>query len=164
MSSKTVYAIAFAIFGMGTRFLVFILDLDFSWAVQLYFLFLLLAIFMGIRESVIQNRQQSFGALVKAGAQVGAVFSLLVAVFTYVFYRFVDTTFFEFMKEERMRDVVKIQPDPEKVEAYRANLDLIFSANTQSLATLLGFMFMTVFFSLIVALLFKKVPFLGRAL
>jgi hypothetical protein len=147
---------------MGGRFLVYMLELDYSWSVQFYFLLLLIAIFIGMREFYISTRNSSLVTNLKVGAQVGAIFSLLTTVFTYVFYRFVDLQFFAFMISERLEAAQQAGASAEDVEKYRGNLEMVFNAGTQSMATLIGFMFLTFVYSALVALLLTKVPFFGR--
>jgi len=57
MSSSSLFAAAFAIFGISSRMLVFAMGWDNSVATQLYFLFLLLAVFFGIRAFFISNQK-----------------------------------------------------------------------------------------------------------
>ena len=149
-------------FGMGTRFLVFMLDLDYTWAVQLYFLFLLIAIFLGMRDHFAQNRELVFGRLFKVGAQIGAIFTLLSAMFTYTFYRFIDTEFFTFMIQSRLAAVKETGATAEELLKYESNLGMVFNPSTQSLATLIGFMFLTLTYAMLVALVLTEVPLLRK--
>jgi len=162
MDNRTLYALAFAIIGMGCRMIVFMLGWDFAWSTQLYFLFLLLAIFFGIREYFKDNSESSFMQLFKYGAQIGAMFSLVVSIFTFVFYRFVDVLFFEDMKEERLQAVRTTEVTPEQIENYQSNLDMVFNANTQAMVTLICFVLLGLTYSAIVSGILSKVPFFAR--
>jgi hypothetical protein len=162
MNNRALYAVSFAFFGMGTRFLVYMLELEFTWAVQLYFLFLLIAVFIGMREYFVQNKELSFSKLFRIGAQIGAIYSLLTSVFTYIFYRFIDTQFFEFMIDQRLNAAKEAGASSEDLEKYSSNLEMVFNAGTQSMATLIGFLFLTFTYAAIVALILTRVPFFGR--
>ena len=156
------YAVAFAVVGMGCRMLVFMLGLEMTWSTQLYFLFLLLAIFFGVREYFRANVSSNFVQLFKYGAQIGALFSLLVSVFTYIFYRFIDVFFFQEMIDERMANINNAEATAQQIENYRSNLEMVFNANTQSMVTLISFVMLGLTYSAIVSVILSKVPFFAR--
>lgn len=162
MDNRTLYALAFAIIGMGCRMIVFMLGWEITWSTQLYFLFLLLAIFLGIREYFKGNAESNFLKLFKYGAQIGAMFSLLVSVFTFIFYRFIDQLYFEDKINERMAAIQTSDVLPEQIENYRSNLEMVFNANTQGMVTLISFVMLGLTYSAIVSAILSKVPFFAR--
>lgn len=162
MSNRTIYALAFAVIGMGTRFLVFMFEWEYTWATQLYFLYLLLAVFLGVREFFAEHPDSNFKKLFKAGAQIGSVFTLSVTLFTYLFYRFIDTQFFNYLIQDRLSEAQSNGYSPEEITKLSQNLEFVFSANTQSTATLIGFMVLGFSYAAIVALILSRVPFFSR--
>lgn len=162
MSTNITYALAFAIIGMGTRFIVFMLGWDSTVSTQLYFLYLLVAIFLGSREFFNKNPQSTFGQLFKNGAQTGSVFTLLVTIFTFLFYRFIDVTFFDVIINSRLEEAVAAGYSEEEVGKLKENLGFVFSPNTHSLATLIGFMILGFTYSAIVSVILSRVPFFSR--
>ena len=162
MNSPTLFALSFAIIGMSTRVLVFAMDWESSVSTQLYFLFLLLAIFFGIRASFLQNPQQTFGQLFKVGARASASFALAVAAFTYVFYKFFDPNYFAGQIASRLDEAKSLEYTTEQIERLSGNLEIVFSLSTHLPTTLIGFTLLGISYSLIVALIFKKVPMLKK--
>ena len=158
------YALSFAFFGMGFRFVVFMLGWDIIWSTQFYFLFMLLAIFLAVRETFIKERGQRFGQLFKVGAQVGSVFALLVTFYTYVLYRWIDLDTFPLLIQERIDEAIANGYSPEQLEQLRQGLEVVFTANTQSLATLIGFMLLSFSYAALVSLILTKLPFFARPL
>lgn len=163
MDNKFTISIAFAIFGMGCRMLVFMMGWDVSVSTQLYFLFLLLAIFFGVKDYFKSNPESNFGKLFKQGAQIGALFSLFVSMFTYVFYRFIDTTFFADQKAERWAQVDKMKMTAEQLTNFQSTMDIIFDPFYHSLiTTMVPFMALALTYALIVGGILSKVPFFAR--
>ena len=147
---------------MSTRVLVFAMDWESSVSTQLYFLFLLLAIFFGIRASFLQNPQQTFGQLFKVGARASAFFSIIVGGFTYIFYKFFDTTFFIGLIEARLDEAGSKGYSLEDIEKMTGNLESAFSLGLYVPLTIFLFTLLGMSYSLLVALIFKKVPMLKK--
>lgn len=162
MNSPTLFALSFAIFGMSTRVLVFAMEWESSVSTQLYFLFLLLAIFFGVRASFLQNPQSTFGQLFKIGARASATFALVVAAFTYVFYKWFDPNYFTGQIATRLDEAKSLGYSAEEIERLTGNLEIVFSLSTHLPTTLIGFTLLGISYSLIVALIFKKVPMLKK--
>lgn len=162
MDNKFTISIAFAIFGMGCRMLVFMMGWDLSVSTQLYFLFLLLAIFFGVKEYFKNKPESKFSVLFKQGAQVGALFSLSVSIYTYFFYRLIDTSFFEDQKNERLAQIDSAAFTEQQMANFQSNLDKIFDPGSQAIATLIGFMALGLTYAVIVGGILSKVPFFAR--
>lgn len=164
MNSPSVFALAFAIFGAGSRLLVFAAGWDYSISTQLYFLFLLLAIFFGIRSFFLEHPSSKFSQLFKVGARVSAVFTLIVSAFSFVFYKFIDTTFFTGQIETRLDEAKSLNYTAEQIEKLTGNLEIVFSVATHLSVTLIGYLLLGISYSLIVALIFRKVPMMKKRL
>ncbi len=162
MNSPTLFALSFAIFGMSTRVLVFALDWESSVSTQLYFLFLLLAIFFGMRASFLQNPQRTFGQLFKVGARASATFALVVSAFTYVFYKWFDPNYFAGLIAARIDEAKSLGYPEDQLENVTATSQVIFSLSMHIPLTLIGFTLLGISYSVIVALIFKKVPMMKK--
>jgi|TARA_B110000967_G_C18767474_1_gene501189 hypothetical protein len=162
MDNKYTISIAFAIFGMGCRMLVFMMGWDLSVSTQLYFLFLLLAIFFAVKEFFKGNPESKFGVLFKQGAQVGALFSLFVSIYTYIFYWLIDTSFFDDKKNERLSQIDTSAFTEQKMTSFHSNLDMVFNPGTQAMVTLMGFMMLGLTYAVIVGAILSKIPFFAR--
>lgn len=109
-----------------------------------------------------QNPQQTFGQLFKVGARASASFALAVAAFTYVFYKFFDPNYFAGQIASRLDEAKSLEYTTEQIERLSGNLEIVFSLSTHLPTTLIGFTLLGISYSLIVALIFKKVPMLKK--
>lgn len=158
MNTPSLFAFAFAIFGMSARVLVFAVDWESSVSTQLYFLFLLLAIFFGIRAYFIQKPDSTFLQMFKVGARASALFSLSVTAFTYVFYKFFDPNYFLGQIATRIDEAQSKGYSVEEIERFTANMEIVFSLSTHIPTTLIGFTLLGMSYSVLVAFIFRKVP------
>lgn len=163
MNSPSLFAIAFAIFGMSTRLLVFAMGWDNSVATQLYLLFLLLAVFFSVRTYFITKPESTFVQLFKSGARASALFSIIVGGFTYIFYKFIDTTYFLGLIEGRLDEARAKGYSLEDIEKMTGNLEFAFSLIPYIPATILFFTIIGISYSVIVAFIFRKVPLMRKA-
>jgi len=143
--------------------LVFAMGWDNSVATQLYFLFLLLAVFFGIRAFFISKPESTFVQLFKSGAQASALFSIIVGGFTYVFYKFVDTTFFIGLIEARLDEARSKGYSLEDIEKMTGNLESVFSLVSYVPLTVFLFTLLGMSYSVVVAFIFRKVPLMRKA-
>ncbi|MAZ38133.1 MAG: hypothetical protein CL842_11840 [Crocinitomicaceae bacterium] len=163
MSSSSLFAAAFAIFGISSRMLVFAMGWDNSVATQLYFLFLLLAVFFGIRAFFISKPESNFVQLFKVGARSSALYSLAVTGFTYIFYKFFDPNYFLGQIATRLDEAQSKGYSAEEIERFTANMEIVFSLSTHIPTTLIGFTLLGMSYSVIVAFIFRKVPMMRKA-
>jgi hypothetical protein len=162
MNSPSLFAIAFAIFGMSSRMLVFAIDWDRTVATQLYFLFLLLAVFFGVRAYFVGKPESSFVQLFKIGARASALFSLLVGGFTFVFYKLFDTTYFIGLVESRLDEARSKGYPIEDIEKMSANMESVFSLVLYIPLTIFLFTLLGISYSILVAFIFRKVPLMRK--
>ena len=151
-------ALNFALAGIGVKLTTFYFALPFEIGIFGYFLFILFALFLGMRKHIIQNGFLGFGDVLKAGMKIGSIYTLLVAIFTYVYYRFIDYNFFPGQIAERMLAGKEAGMSDEQIVQMKDTLEFVFSASTQTTATLIGFMFVGFIYALIWTLIFTKIP------
>ena len=162
MNSPSLFTAAFAVFGMSARVLIYTTNWDRTVATQVYFLFLLLAVFFSIRAYFVGNPESSFVQLFKVGARTSALFSLLVGGFTFLFYKLFDTTYFIGLVEARL-DEARAKGYPiEDIEKMSANMESVFSLVLYIPLTIFLFTFLGLSYSVVVAFIFRKVPMLRK--
>ncbi len=152
--------IGFAIMGMGTHMVTFFLGLDSYISTQLYFLFLLLAIYFGMRGFKRSRTDAGFKAMFRSGMQGGAIFTLLVTAFTYVYYQWLNPEYFLHRIESRVAEASQLGYSEDQIEKVRSTAMFIFSAGVDSTVNLIMFMLMTVLYSVTIAILFRRLPML----
>jgi len=119
-----------------------------------YLLVFLLALFIGI-----QNRMKSFDFSftegLKQGMRIASFYALLLAAFTWVYYRWIDTSYFQVRIQEVRESAA--QANAEQMDAIMSNAEIIFSPSTHSTLTLLGLMCIGFIYSIILSLIIRKV-------
>ncbi len=145
--------------------------LDFDWRLIVYVLLfaILFCCYSGIRKqrSMIESKDQ-LGILldVKAGMRVGAFYALLMSIFSYIFYSWINPAFFPSLIESRADElragIDSSQTTPEEMEQIMTKFyefsEFIFSAFQWATFTLFSLVFLSAFYSLIIALIAKKAP------
>ncbi|GAB5539454.1 MAG: hypothetical protein Salg2KO_15570 [Salibacteraceae bacterium] len=122
--------------------------------VRLYYLFaFLVALFFGLRSYKKSFLNSDFTHDVKTGMKITSIFALIVALFTWVYYRWINPSYFE----QRIEEAIAQAP-AESVEAITSNVELIFNPFTHSTITLFGMMVIGFFYTLIVVLIMRAKP------
>lgn len=168
-------AITFAVVALIIKLTIFSLNMQHgemeNYIRYIYMLVLLTAVFFGIRSNkILENNKTNFLQDFKAGARTSAIFALLVAGITYVYYAKIDANFFVMMKNdkiailnEKITEMIKAGTTTKEVlvETYFNQLFGIKTMLTpyfQALWTMFGLVFMGLFNALVFALLMKKMP------
>ncbi len=125
-----------------------------------HILFILLSIFF----SVLQFRRffpekTGFTTYLKHGLKGGAVYSVILTAFLWVFYGAINEDTFTAKRENLIAQQIENQDlaEAEQVKA-RENIENFFTPFNYSTISFLGFLFISVFYSVGVALLFHFMP------
>ncbi len=148
----------FAVAGIAVKYIVFQASLPFEYGIYAYFLFILFALFFGMRKAMEVEGYHGFGRLIKNGMKVASIYAVVVSIFTYIYYRFIDASFFTARIAERVLAAKEQGMTEEQIEIIRSESSIVFSASTQSSLTLLGFMFAGLVYSLIWGFIFARIP------
>ncbi len=151
-------ALYFALAGIGVKLITFFLALPFEVGIFGYFLFILFALFLGMRKHIIQGSYQGFGDVLKAGMKIGSIYAVLVSVFTYIYYSYIDYNFFPGQIAERMLEGKEAGMTDEQILQMKDSLEFVFSTSTHTTGTLIGFMFVSFIYALLWTLIFTKIP------
>ncbi|MEX2595464.1 MAG: DUF4199 domain-containing protein [Salibacteraceae bacterium] len=147
---KMVYHIFLApdgIFDMYTRFF--------------YLLCFLLAIFFGFRIWKIQNPHKPFTDDIKSGMQIVSIFALIIAAFTWIYYKWINPHYFEYKIQQTVNAASNSTPidgADVDIEQIQHTASLIFNAATHSSLTLFGIIVMGFFYTIIIVMLFRWRP------
>ena len=151
-------ALNFALIGITVKFALFVLELSPEYGIYGYFLFILFALFFGLRKHFELKGFLGVGNTVKEGMRITSVYSLVVTVFTYFYYKFIDTGFFESKLAERLIEAKEKSYTDEQIEMVRQSGEFFFSINIHTSFTLFGFMLVGLFYSILWAIIFWKIP------
>lgn len=168
-------AITFSLVALIIKLVIFSLNMQHgdmeNYIRYIYMLLLLITIFFGIRSNkIIEGGKTSFIQDFKAGARTAALFGVIVAVITYIYYAKIDAEFFVMMQNEKiailngkvteMIQAGTLTKDA-LVETYYNQLfgiKTMLSPYFQAMWTMFGLVFMGLFDSLLFAFLMKKIP------
>jgi hypothetical protein len=156
--SQSLFRIAlnFSLAGMGVKMAVFYFALPFEYGIFGYFLFILFALFFGMRKHMQKSGFLGFGDLLKTGMKIGAIYSAIISAFTYIYYRFIDYSYYPGKIAEKMLEAKEAGASEEQIAQAKETLEVMFSASSP--VTLLGFLFTSFIYSLIWTLIFTKIP------
>ena len=118
-----------------------------------YLLAFLIALFFGLRSFKKRATRSDFTHDVKTGMKITSIFSLIISIFTWVYYKWIDPEYFA----NRISEAMSQAPE-ESIEAVETNVSFIFNAFTHSTITLFGMMVIGFFYTLIVVLIMRAKP------
>lgn len=116
-------------------------------------LLIILAVFFSGHFLLDRDPSRGAGELMRAGFQSVVVYALLVTAFTWVFYRFIDTSAFSIYNEKLVTGFVE-QGHPEALA--REKVGGMYNAGTYSLITFFGLFMAGSFNALLFALVHDK--------
>lgn len=147
------------------RLLLFSFGPESGWLDHGIRLFYLLVLLIALMWGIVRHRKRfagepSFGTEVKAGMKVGSVFVLLIALFTYVFYRFVNPAYFQ----EKIHTILKSAQGrtTTELENIQATSEFVFSPFTHATATLFIGLLIGFLYTLLMVALVRMKPELFR--
>ena len=117
-------------------------------------LLIILAVFFSGHFLLGRDPSRGAGELMRAGFQSVVVYALLVSAFTWVFFKFIDTSAFSIYNEKLVAGFVE-QGHPEALS--REKVDGMYNAGTYSLITFFGLFLVGAINALFFALVHDKV-------
>lgn len=147
------------------KLILFKLDLDLQKNAMYSAFFNLLVIsvgtFFAVRQFKIRAaRPTKFQEDVKAGMRTAALYALLMTIFVFVYYSYIDAGFFTKMIESRLAAArIAVEQGQEiDLEKTREFGEFIFSPKTHSTITLFGFLVAGAIYSLLITVFMRKFP------
>lgn len=158
-------AVWFVLFSVILKMIVFVMALQFT-KIDLfmsigYVFFLMTAIFIAIRNHKIQyGGNSTFGEDFKAVMKVTAFYALLMSVFLYAYYTFIDPDYFTIMLQQKVAEAeASGNTNIEQISKAGEN---VLSPYFQSTASLVIFMLVGGFYSLLITFLVRKIKGFGH--
>lgn len=151
-------ALNFALIAIAVKLAVFFLNLPAEFGIYGYFLFILIALFFGLRKHFERKGYKSFGNTLKEGMRISSVYSITITIFTWLYYKFVDTDFLPSRLAERVFEAKELGYSEEQIEQVRQTGEFFFSVSIHTSFTLFGFMIVGLVYSIIWAAIFWKMP------
>lgn len=158
------------------KLVLFQINAEYQYTVYANILFLLIAIFFGIRQGMIENNgATTYMNDVKSGARTAAIFAVIIAIFAYVYYNNINPEFLQQKIDERMVLVENITPQEietlkseGKIAQELTKEDLINKEleNTQNFyspffyatLSLIGYLLVGIVYSLFLSLILRNAP------
>ncbi len=158
-------AVWFVLLSVILKMIVFVMALQFT-KVDLfmslgYVFFLMTAIFIAIRRHKIQfGSSSTFGEDFKAGMKVTAFYAILMSVFLYAYYTYIDPDYFTIMLQQKVAEAeVAGNTNIEQIKQAGQN---VLSPYFQSTASLVIFMLVGGAYSLLITYLVRKMKGFGH--
>ena len=162
-------SIYLALFTLIARLIVDSFSLDRIIVVYVILLFTLISCYFGVRiyrHSLKVGDPLLYLMEIKAGIRGGAVYALLVGIFTYVFYQLINPNYFPNVIAERAKERIA---EMEALNYTQANIDKAMETfygisepfTTPAVwasITLFGLVFLSAFYSVIVTAIARKAP------
>lgn len=140
------------------KMLIFSLNYQFSWyervAVFGNVFVLMSGVFFGIRLFKKQQAEKtSFLQDLKAGMRITALYALLMTAFVYVYYNWIDASYFA----EKLQSQLKLaEENGMDLTNVKKTGEFVLSPFFQSTVTLVGFLLLGSFYSAIITFLVRK--------
>lgn len=120
------------------------------WVRFAYLLFFLGSLMAGIMVWKQRLPQSGFTQDVKTGMKITSVFALIISSFTWIYYKWIETNYFQ----KRIQESIENVPQ-EQVEQSREFAEFIFDPFTHSTITLFGSMIIGFFYTLVIVLMLR---------
>jgi len=147
---------------MSLRMLVFIQNWQFTKWEYFYFfgnpLVMMTGIFVSIRLfKQLSKSKTSFIADVKSGMKVAGMYSVLMALFAYLYYSYIDSDYLISKLNSQIQTAIENGATESNVIKHRENGDFFLSAYFMSTVTLVGFIILGTFYSSLITFFVRKV-------
>lgn len=163
---KTPFSIAIwaVLASVLVKMLVFISHNQFTkigtYAIFLNIFFIMIAVFLSIREYKKEFRStSSYFEDFKIGMKATAWYAILLSVFVYCYYSFIDASYFSTLLESRMELARESGVD---LEQARATGEVVLNPFFQSTITLVGFLLLGAFYSALISFFMRKMKGFGH--
>ena len=121
----------------------------------------MLAVFLGIREhKKVVGSSSTYLEDVKVGMKAASWFAILLSIFVYVYYNYIDTEYFSILLEQRM-ETAAAQEDVDLTKVREAG-QAFLSPFFQTTITLVGFVLIGAFYSALIAFFMRKMKGFGH--
>ena len=147
---------------MSLRMLVFIQNWQFTKWEYFYFfgnpLVMMTGIFVSIRLfKQLSKSKTSFIADVKSGMKVAGMYSVLMALFAYLYYSYIDSDYLISKLNSQIQTAIENGATESNVIKHRENGDFFLSAYFMSTVTLVGFIILGTFYSSLITFFVREV-------
>ena len=171
MRATVKYALIFATLAIVTKIVLWqagLLNENTSYSGMAYLFYMLLMILLALREHKQREVREKmpFFQDVKTAMQSVALFAVITAAFTYIYYSYLDTDFFANKIQQRMEMAESVNLDElegnvpktreEFVQQEKNLSEMIFSPFNHATLTLVGFLIIGGIYSIVVVLLVRK--------
>jgi hypothetical protein len=167
MQPAVKYGVIFAFTGIIIKLSVYLSGFSvegYKYVTLIYLFLLLLAIALSVRKVYNETYSVRFSEYFKEGLKSGAIFTVFIALFTWLYYAKIDTAFLrqkidervsyvENMPEEELRKIMeeKKLSKQDVIALAQQSAETIYSPQFQSTATLIGMMVLSAIYSAVIA-------------
>ncbi len=144
---------------------------------------LLLAIVFGLKKFIDTDTETESNALrdIKNAMTSAVIYSMVVALFMYIYYTWIDQSFFDYKIQEVEMQLKEVISDPEQLrqlkqsnqsfevmtsdEIYEKQMEnpkLFFSPKFITTLSVLGMLFLSMIYSIIITIIFRKLFYKNR--
>lgn len=146
------------------KMLVFISNNQFTqigrYSIFINIFIIMIAVFLGIREYKRQmGNRSTYLEDFKHGMKTAAWFAILLSIFVYCYYSFIDTEYFPQLLQQRLELAESQNFDVEKA---RETGEIFLSPFFQTTITLMGFILLGAFYSALIAFFVRKMKGFGH--
>lgn len=146
------------------KMLVFVTGNQFSdigrYAIFVNIFIIMIAVFWGIREHKKNvGNQSTYLEDVKEGMKTASWFAIILSVFVYCYYNYIDTKYFAIRLQENLELAESQNMDVEKA---RETGEIVLSPFFHTTMTLIGFILMGAFYSTLIAFFMRKMKGFGH--
>lgn len=171
MRASLKYALIFAGISIAAKIVMFslgYLEENATTSAMVYLFLLLVSIFISLSEtkSKEQTGPTTYFMDLKSAIQNVAYFTILITLFTYIYYQFIDTDFMINKISERMSMAAEMELSPDNnprgytkeefIENEQEISEIIFSPYTHSTITLMAFTLVGIIYSTVITWLVRK--------
>jgi hypothetical protein len=108
------------------------------------------------RQEVPANQEFGYGAALGAGFLISVVSSLLSAIFTYVYYSFINPAFIDIILQDKMAKLEASGVSGDRLDKAEAGMKMFMGPIPQAVSVVIGGIIIGVLISLIVAAILKR--------
>ena len=147
---------------LSLRMLIFIQHWQFTKWEYIYFfgnpLVMMTGVFMGIRLfKQLSVSKTSFIADLKSGMKVVGIYSVLMALFAYLYYSFIDSEYLITKLNSQIQTAIENGATESNVIKHQETGEFFLSAYFMSTVTLVGFIILGTFYSSLITFFVRKI-------
>ncbi|MDB4061672.1 DUF4199 domain-containing protein [Vicingaceae bacterium] len=147
---------------LSLRMLIFIQHWQFTKWEYIYFFgnpfVMMTGVFMGIRLfKQLSVSKTSFIADLKSGIKVAGMYSVLMALFAYLYYSYIDSEYLITKLNSQIQTAIENGATESNVIKHQENGEFFLSAYFMSTVTLVGFIILGTFYSSLITFFVRKI-------